>query len=63
MRSVWSTHWDNSVNDVHTCSYHYSGDDDAVFISWMALKKGPPQRCSCGVWFKLTEGSSLKIDI
>lgn len=39
------------------------GDDDAIFISWMAVKKGPPQRCDCGLWFKLTEGSSVKFDL
>lgn len=38
-------------------------DEDATFISWMTLKKGPPQRCGCGVWYKLTEGSSVKFDM
>ena len=36
-------------------------EEDATYINWMKLQKGPAQRCECGHWFQLVEGSSNKV--
>ena len=37
------------------------GEEDATYINWMMVKKGPPQRCECGHWFELIEAKPTKI--
>lgn len=36
-------------------------EEEATYINWMMVKKGPPQRCECGHWFELIEAKSTKI--
>ena len=39
----------------------FPGEEDATYINWMMVKKGPPQRCECGHWFELIEAKPTKI--
>lgn len=51
-------------DDALSCIHCYvAGDEDSVAISWMALKKGPPQRCDCGYWYQLVEGNPIKVEM
>ncbi|XP_070556721.1 cytochrome c oxidase subunit 5B, mitochondrial-like [Ptychodera flava] len=35
-------------------------EEDATTINWMWLEKGSAQRCDCGHYFELTEGTPLQ---
>ena len=36
--------------------YFLKGEEDATYINWMTVKKGPAQRCECGHFFELVHG-------
>ena len=45
----------------HFPSPTFPGEEDATYINWMMVKKGPPQRCECGHWFELIEAKPTKM--
>ena len=43
------------VINIHVLNPSLAGDPDSDELMAFWLKKGAPQRCGCGNWFKLME--------